>query len=142
MKLSTKVSALVLSLALAGGAAAAQKNRQHDHCARGDDIAARLQLNASQKDNLEKLMAKHREAMDKFRDAHEQAHEQERAEMKKLWDSQRSDVAAILTPKQLAEFDKMHQERERHRRPPMGMMGDMPPPPPAGDGPASAPSTN
>lgn len=135
MKLSSKLSALVLGLALLGGMATADarghdRDRSHDrgqcHHINVSDLATTLKLSAAQREQMEKMMDKHRAAMDKLRDAHEKEHEQERADLKKLWDSQRADMATVLNPTQLAEFDKMQKERHR-RHPPMGMMGDMPP---------------
>ncbi len=111
-----KLTTLALCLGLCFAASAEAK--PHHECAQKQDLISSLKLNADQSAKLDKLMAKHREAMDKLRDQHEQHHREDMAEMKKLWDSQRSDVATILTPSQLATFDKM-QQGHHHPRPPM-----------------------
>jgi Spy/CpxP family protein refolding chaperone len=113
MKTTLKLSTLALCLSLCFAATAEAK--QHRDCPQKQDLVSSLKLNAEQSGKMEKLMAKHREAMDKLRDQHEQRHNEDKAEMKKLWDSQRTDVAAVLTPSQLATFDKMQKDRHHHR---------------------------
>ena len=117
MKSALKLSALLLSLTLASGIAVAHDHSdKHKSCYQAENLATRLQLDANQTKKLDALMTKHRAAKDKLRDAHEKIHEQERAERQKLWDEQRKDIAALLTPQQLAEFDKMPQAKQhRHR---------------------------
>ncbi|PTQ91390.1 hypothetical protein [Agitococcus lubricus] len=80
-------------------------------CPRQADLSRHLQLNASQTEKLEKLMAKHRAAMDKIHDQYQQTHDNERAEVEKLRSSQRAEMATILNDKQMAQFDKMLKRR-------------------------------
>jgi hypothetical protein len=98
---------------------AAPKNDRDCPCP--NDLASRLRLDSKQDEKLEAMMAKHREAMDKLRDEHEKRHREDKEAMQALWASQRQDIATILTPTQLATFDKLAKHRPHPPRNPDAM---------------------
>lgn len=105
------ITALLLAI-LTLNAQAAPKNDRDCPCP--NNLASRLQLDSKQAEKLEAMMAKHREAMDKLRDEHEKRHREDREAMEALWASQRQDIATLLTPAQLATFEKLAKKHRPH----------------------------
>lgn len=86
------------------------------NCQRKDELAKCLQLDANQAKKFDALMTKHRDAMDKIRDEREKKREENQEAVKTLRDNQHKELAALLTPSQLAAFDKMEKKRRSHHK--------------------------
>ncbi len=116
------ISALLLTMLAVNVQAAPHRHHTNSHshahsdCSQPDDLASRLQLPPAQAEKLKSLMDKHRTAMDKLRDTHEKKHREDQEEMQKLWASQHKDVAALLTPNQLAAFEQLEKKRPHPAR--------------------------
>lgn len=112
------ITPLLLAVLAVNAHAAATTDKPN--CQRKDELAKCLQLNANQAKKLDALMTKHRDAMDKIRDERKQQRAEIRDSMKKLHDNQHEELAALLTPSQLAAFDNMEKQRRDHRGHKMG----------------------
>ncbi len=100
-----------------------------------------LNLTPDQETQLKQLIKNGKEQRDAIREKYKASREEERKELKAIWDTGKASFEKILTPEQQAKLNEIikdrrekMKERAEERREKMRGGHDAPPPPPPGEG--------